>query len=478
MSARGDDDLHLVLAAREGDAAAFGALFDRWFDRVFDVSYRILRDRDLAAETAQDVFLVGWQQLADLRQPGSFGGWLLRMSRNRSLNRLEREQRSVALGDEETGAVIDLHHATPDGTTQVDDSEQAELLWAAAAALGERDASVLDLHLRHGFGAPEIAEALDVSTENAYQLLHRLKDRLGNAIRGWVLWANGSPRCDVLASVLGAAGIDAFGADTVRVISRHAKGCDACESRQAARLSPQTMFAAVPIVAVGPFLKGKAAAALGAQGVPMSGSEAFVAAGAGVGGAVSRPWVRRGVRSAAFVAAAAVVLIVAVTALAASVGDGTGDIAAPVTSTELPRPTSTTAEVTTTTEPPPDTTATRPPSPPPPPAVPPVLVDPSGTTTTSAPPPEILSFVVRPLSAPGPNCARGEEQVTYQWETLNTQSVNVAWSYAGNVGRTGQLPAVGTASACLPVAATGGPARTLLLTAIGPDASVTSGPTR
>lgn len=485
MPARGDEDLDLVLAAREGDDAAFGALFDRWFDRVFDVSYRILRNRDLAAETAQDVFLVAWQQLADLREPGSFGGWLLRMSRNRSLNRLDRERRSVALGDEETGAVIDLRHATLDDTDLVDDAEQSELLWAAAAALGERDASVLDLHLRHGFAAPEIAEALDVSTANAYQLLHRLKDRLGSAIRGWVLWHHGSPACEVLASVLAEAGIDAFGGATVRVISRHARGCDDCEARQVTRLSPDAMFAAVPIVAVGPFLKGRAAAALEAEGVPMSGSAALGGSASGPG----RLWARRGVRTGAFLVAAAIVVFGAVAALAGSLGDGTGDVAAPITTTteesadsttsSLADPTTTTGSesTATSTDTTPTTRVTDPD--PPPPNGPQVLVPPSAVTTTTlrvaTPPPPppaaepvIQQFTAELLGLGTRGCETFEEGVALAWSTTDTDSVVVSWSD----GRTrGPLRPIGTADDCV-MAGTAPPTYTLV--AVGPGGTASA----
>src|SRR5690606_14674150 len=87
-------DAGLVAAARAGDGTAFGRLFDRWFDPVYDVAWRIVRDRDTAAEVAQDVFLAAWQGLDRLERPASFGGWVRRIARNRALNRLERERRS------------------------------------------------------------------------------------------------------------------------------------------------------------------------------------------------------------------------------------------------------------------------------------------------------------------------------------------------------------------------------------------------
>ena len=44
----------LVEAARAGDSQAFGKLFDTWFDKVHDLSRRIVRDPGTAGEVAQE----------------------------------------------------------------------------------------------------------------------------------------------------------------------------------------------------------------------------------------------------------------------------------------------------------------------------------------------------------------------------------------------------------------------------------------
>src|SRR5918994_1146447 len=168
VHARRAEDARLVTASRAGDPTAFPALFAYWFDPCVDVAWRILRDREAAADVAQDVFLGAWRALDRLRDPGAFGGWALRASRNQALNRLARERRSTALG--------------------------------------ERDASLLDLHLRHGLAVPEIAEALGVTANNAHQLLFRLRKRLSGAIRAWVLWRGGDPSRPTLGGAPPAAG--------------------------------------------------------------------------------------------------------------------------------------------------------------------------------------------------------------------------------------------------------------------------------
>jgi RNA polymerase sigma factor (sigma-70 family) len=273
VDSHGGDDARLVEAARGGDDRAFGELFDRWFDSVYDVAWRIVRDRDTAAEVAQDVFLAAWQGLGSLEQPGSFGGWVRRIARNRALNRLDRERRSrpdAAAAE----AALDRTAADVDMTAVLGEREQRELVWAASAALGERDASLLDLHLRHGLGAADIAAELGVTANNAHQLLHRLKGRLAGAIRAWVLWRGGSPPCPDLDRAVADAGVGSFGADAVRVVDRHARGCERCQERQQLRLAPEALFAAVPVAVAPPALKVQAVAALTDAGVPMAGSSA------------------------------------------------------------------------------------------------------------------------------------------------------------------------------------------------------------
>ena len=279
---RAAEDASWVVAARGGDDEAFGRLFDRWFDPVYDVAWRIVHDRDTAAEVAQDVFLAAWQGLDGLAQPASFGGWVRRIARNRALNRLDRELRSVP-DDEQAEAALDRSAPDVDLTAAMNEREQHDLVWAAARALGERDASLLDLHLRHGLGAPAIADELGVTANNAHQLLHRLKGKLAGAIRAWVLWRAGEGRCAGLDRAIAGAGLVSFGAEAVRVIDRHARACDGCAERQQLRLAPEALFAAMPVIAAPPLVKAEAAAALGQAGVPMAGS-ATAASGPDGGG--------------------------------------------------------------------------------------------------------------------------------------------------------------------------------------------------
>lgn len=90
ITAEARTDAELVQAARQQESGAYGALFRRWYDRSYEVALNLGCDPEAAADVAQDAFLVGWQRLMDLRDPNAFGGWILRTTRNRALNRVTR----------------------------------------------------------------------------------------------------------------------------------------------------------------------------------------------------------------------------------------------------------------------------------------------------------------------------------------------------------------------------------------------------
>lgn len=282
------NDAALVAAARTGDEPAFAELFTRWSGRCFDVARRILHDDGRAAEVTQEVFTVAWQQLGSLRDPAAFGGWVLRTSRNRALNRLDHERRAIPTDD--THPVLAGLVGNRSVEAEAAEFEHEELVWAAAAALGERDASVLDLHLRHGLSVPEIAEELGVTTNNAHQMLHRTKQRLATGIRAWVVFRGGDTSCAALSDALDAAGVTRFGPEAVKAISTHIGECDACDRRQAAVLAPEALFAAAPIAVLSAELRETIAAGLRRDGVPVGGGPDPVSAGGsgdGGGGAMA-----------------------------------------------------------------------------------------------------------------------------------------------------------------------------------------------
>jgi hypothetical protein len=64
------DESTLVAAALADPQRGFGAIYDRYGDRIHDYCLAVLRQREDAADAAQDTFLIAYERLGQLRDPG------------------------------------------------------------------------------------------------------------------------------------------------------------------------------------------------------------------------------------------------------------------------------------------------------------------------------------------------------------------------------------------------------------------------
>src|SRR5918993_523378 len=79
-------DGKLVEQVLGGRRAAFDELIRRYQRQAVAVSYRLLGSSHDAMEVTQDAFLKAFSSLATLQKPEAFGGWLMRIVSNLSLN--------------------------------------------------------------------------------------------------------------------------------------------------------------------------------------------------------------------------------------------------------------------------------------------------------------------------------------------------------------------------------------------------------
>src|SRR5215204_1729301 len=91
----GPSDGALVEQVIGGQRAAFDDLVRRYQRQAVAVSYRLLGNSHDALEVTQDAFIKAFSSLATLQKPEAFGGWLMRIVSNLSLNyRRSRKTRS------------------------------------------------------------------------------------------------------------------------------------------------------------------------------------------------------------------------------------------------------------------------------------------------------------------------------------------------------------------------------------------------
>src|SRR5207245_10120817 len=87
---QGDEDL--VRLAQKGDTRAFDELVNRYQDKVYRLSFKILRHEEDAAEALQDAFLSAYRGLKNFKVESTFSTWLYRIATNASLMKYRKRR--------------------------------------------------------------------------------------------------------------------------------------------------------------------------------------------------------------------------------------------------------------------------------------------------------------------------------------------------------------------------------------------------
>lgn len=85
------EDRQLLSAAKDGDAEAFGVLYERYAERVFRFLFAHVDNRLDAEDITEDVFLRVWRSLPNYREQGvPFLAFLFRIARNALIDHYRR----------------------------------------------------------------------------------------------------------------------------------------------------------------------------------------------------------------------------------------------------------------------------------------------------------------------------------------------------------------------------------------------------
>lgn len=183
-----NEEQRLVAAAQGGDIESFNALVRLYEGRVYNLCYRMLGDRDSAADAAQDCFLSAFRNVRSFRG-GSFRSWLLRIATNTCYDQLRvRKRRPTVSIDENTN---DDDDSTPlqlaDSGESPDDialrRELAGAIQQALETLPEEQRIIVILSDIEGLAYEEIAQITGANLGTVKSRLSRGRTRLRDSLR-------------------------------------------------------------------------------------------------------------------------------------------------------------------------------------------------------------------------------------------------------------------------------------------------------
>ncbi|HLI34493.1 MAG TPA: sigma-70 family RNA polymerase sigma factor [Terriglobia bacterium] len=177
-----DSDLELMLRVQNGDAESFELLLNRY--RLPLVSYfvRMVRDRALAEDLAQEVFLRVYQARQRYQPEARFTTWLYRIATNLALNALRdrKADDAPALEEDDEGVprVARIVDSRPTAEEQLMLSDRERLIREAIESLPEKQRVAVILHKYQEVDYRQIAKVLEVSESAVKSLLFRAYENL------------------------------------------------------------------------------------------------------------------------------------------------------------------------------------------------------------------------------------------------------------------------------------------------------------
>jgi RNA polymerase sigma-70 factor (ECF subfamily) len=171
----------LVSAARAGDRAAFGRLYDRYARMVHGILLARVPPREVD-DLVQEVFLLALRQLHALRDISRFGAWMGTITRNRANDYFRK-----SIPDESVTEPVDENHAASPSNDRAAE-QQAAIILTVVRALPEPYREPLILRLVEGMTGPEIAARTGLThgsvRVNLCRGMQLLREKLAETGRG------------------------------------------------------------------------------------------------------------------------------------------------------------------------------------------------------------------------------------------------------------------------------------------------------
>src|SRR6266516_528783 len=154
-------DVQGVERLRERDAEAFRFLIERLQQPINGYLHRLVGDREVALDLAQDTFVQVYKEIDKTSEDLSLDAWIYRIATNYGLRFLNRKRlKQFVRLDSRENYDESLAVAGPE-----DQTETRILVQQALGTMKPKDAAVLQLHYGNGFTYKEIGHICEMSAD-------------------------------------------------------------------------------------------------------------------------------------------------------------------------------------------------------------------------------------------------------------------------------------------------------------------------
>ena len=171
----GADIKKYVIAAKRGDAEAFGELYALYKNEMFRYACIVVGNSTAAEDAVSEAVIEAFENIGSLRSPGSFKGWLFKILNSACRRQYKDLNKELPLIEE-----ADHEAADPVGIEIRDLSID---LQRAMSDLNSEDRQIVMMRAVAGIGSREIAEMLGIPDATIRSRYSRAIRKLNSILR-------------------------------------------------------------------------------------------------------------------------------------------------------------------------------------------------------------------------------------------------------------------------------------------------------
>lgn len=181
------EDKQIIEQVLAGDNDAFGALVERYQNRVYNLALRMCGNRDDAFDLSQEAFFRAWRSLEGFQFESAFSTWLFRLTANVCLDWLRARKRRptvslTTVDDEEETVELELPDPAKGPEALLLAAEDRAALARAMNQLPVEYRQILTMRAINDLSYTEIAEILQIKEGTVKSRLSRARLALRNKL--------------------------------------------------------------------------------------------------------------------------------------------------------------------------------------------------------------------------------------------------------------------------------------------------------
>ena len=182
-----DKDTYYIKDIQNGNISSYSYLVHKYKNLVFNLVYRILKNREDSEEVSQDAFVNAFNVINEFNFKAKFSTWIYKIAYNAAISRLRHKKTfSFLKTNELEDNFTDDDSYSIENILQLELDEKKEIIQKLLSELNEEENVLIALYYFNDCSIQEISEITSLTVSNVKIKLYRTRKLLMNNLKKWL----------------------------------------------------------------------------------------------------------------------------------------------------------------------------------------------------------------------------------------------------------------------------------------------------